>query len=331
MQDRTWPLPGVLLSTLLVLAMAMPLLAAEEIPVPPLAPVERGAYRARDMRTGEELSRAEWILHRETEAGRLVVDLHEKGTQERPGARVWSSRMRLDLRGPHPVLTSTKESRDAAGRPVQVEQREFDYGLSSGQLVRTEPLTGVKASRPVRLTAHAITTELLPAILRLLPETKDRRMRFDLVTANGQTIGMQVRVIGRESVNVPAGTFDCFKLELEPTGLAGVLAALKLVKLYMWHTVAAPHFWVKYQGPDGVSTSREIIRELLRFETRTASAAMTEGVAPGERGHVRSTSIRPSVAPHGTRAPAPSALGYLVVLAAIVFEVGVEATRLLTD
>jgi hypothetical protein len=283
------------------------------------------------MRTGEELSRTEWVLHQETEAGRLVVHLQEDGTQagDSGGTTVWSSRMKLDLRGAHPVLTSTKESRDAAGRSLQVEQRQFDYALSSGELITTEPLTGSKEARSVRLTGQAITTELLPAILRLLPETKDGRMRFDLVTASGQTIGMQAKVVGREAVQVPAGAFECFKVELEPAGLAGVLAAFKDVKLYMWHTLAAPHFWVKYQGPDGTSAPRQIVRELVRFETQMASASIPHRLAAGTRPQAPPASVHPAGVSHGTRAPAPSSFGYLLVLAAIVFEVGVEATRLL--
>jgi hypothetical protein len=70
-------------------------------------------------------------------------------------------------------------------------------------------------------------------ILRRLPEMKDRRMGFNLVTVEGQMVAMRATVVGREEVQVPAGTFECFKVELEPTGLAGVLAALTLPKLFM--------------------------------------------------------------------------------------------------
>jgi hypothetical protein len=135
---------------------------------------------------------------------------------------------------------------------------------------------------------------------------------------------MRARVVGREWIRVPAGLFDCFKVALELTGLTGALAALKLPPLFMWHTVAAPHFWVKYQGPEGGSP-REIVRELLRFETRAEAAPLPAGLAAS----------RPAAAaaggPAGTRSPDLRLFAYLLVLAAVVFEIGVEATRLLTD
>jgi hypothetical protein len=95
-------------------------------------------------------------------------------------------------------------------------------------------------------------------------------MRFDLVTRGGFVVGIQAKMLGRERVDVPAGSFDCFKLELDPTGLIGVLADIFMPRLFMWQTVAAPHFWVKYQGPEGGPGSREIVRELVRFEAQPA-------------------------------------------------------------
>jgi hypothetical protein len=293
-----------------------------------MAPQERGAYRARDLQTGEEVSRAEWTLNQQTEAGRAVLHLREEGTQSAgaPGPTGWSEHMTLDLRGSHPVLTGARETRDSAGRPVQVEQREFNYDVGSGEVVTTESLTGETQSRAVRLTGQTVTAELLPALLRLLPGTSDRRMDFDVVTAEGQTVGMRAKVVGREWIRVPAGVFDCFKVALELTGLTGALAALKLPPLFMWHTVAAPHFWVKYQGPDG-SSPRQIVRELLRFETRAEAAVLPGDVAASRR----AAALHPAETPSGTRAVDGRLFSYLLVLDAVVFEIGVEATRLLSD
>jgi hypothetical protein len=322
-----------LLGALLDLAPAAPAASAERIPLPPLAGLERGAYRARDMRSGKELEWAEWTVSRETRDGRPVVHLQEEGREAGDGAApdAWSSHMRLDLRGAHPLLTATRESRDADGRLVAVEERDFQYDVGSGQVVTTEPLTGDKASRSVRLTRQAITTELLPAVLRLLPEADHQRMRLDLVTSGGRLIEVLATVVGREWVQVPAGTFECFKVALQPTGLTGALASLKLAKLFMWHTVAAPHFWVKYEGPDDGAGSREIVRELVRFESQGPAAPLSLQVAESVPVETAAVSVPPPAAPPGRRPAIPSGLGYLLVLAAIVFEIGVEGTRLLME
>ena len=258
----------------LILAASAPADSADPLPMPPLAAAERGAYRARDLQSGEELWQAEWTLSQESQEGRPVLYLREDGKDiaRRWGRTAWSHEMRLDLWGTHPVLNSTDESRDASGRAVRVQEREFDYATGEGRLVTKEPLKGTEDSRAVAVRPQAITPELVPAVLRLLPESRYHQMRFDVITPDGRTIGMRARILGRERVTVPAGRYDCFKVELEPTGIVGFLAAFKLAKIFMWQTVAAPHFWVKYEGPEGSTGSRQIVRELTRFESEVAAA-----------------------------------------------------------
>ena len=316
--------PRLWLSLLAVLAAAGPAVPAERFPMPPLAEVERGAYRARDLQTGRALWEEEWLLSRETRAGRTILSLQEngKGIRDSQVALVWTERTSLDLWGPHPALTASREVRDADGRLVHRGEREFDFALGSGQLVREDVQTGDTTVRAVSLTAQAIPTELLPALLRLLPEARDQQMQVDLVTGEGRLVRMHARVVGRERVTVPAGTFDSFKVQLQPTGFLEFLATLHS-KLYMWLTVAAPHVWVKYQGPDGPGL-QPVVRELVRFDTQRATAAralavpirtLTEGLA---------ASVSPVTRPDGRWSAPPETLGYLLVLTALVFVICVE-------
>jgi hypothetical protein len=287
--------------------------------MPPVAEVERGVYRARDLHTGRALWEGDWRLARETRAGRTILHLEEtgQGIRESPGVTAWTERMRLDLWGPHPALTASREVRDAAGRLAHRGQRDFDFELGTGQQVRHDVQTDHTTVRAVSLTAQAIPTELLSALLRLLPAARDQRMQFDLVTGEGRLVGMHARVVGRERVTVPAGTFDSFKVQLEPTGFLAVLATLH-GKLYMWHTVAAPHVWVKYQGPDGSPGLPPVVRELVRFDT-PAARPLAVPLPPLPAG------LAAAVArPAGSWSAPPATLALLLVLAALVFVLGVE-------
>jgi hypothetical protein len=254
-------------------ATAMVAAAPESLPLPPLAPVETGVYRAREIREGGELWRVNWVLRQRSENGRMILDLREDGTGIRDSVvpSSWTVRMTIDLWGKEPRLTSVREARDGEGRPQQIEERDFSYATGAGQVKTTDVNTGGTDLQKVRLHARAFTPELLPAALRLLPGEKDQQMRFDLITRGGYSVGMLAKVIGRERVDVPAGTFDCYKIELDPTGLFGVIADLTMYRLFMWHTVATPHFWVKYEGPLGGPGSRQIVRELVHFETGKAA------------------------------------------------------------
>jgi hypothetical protein len=324
---------GLLLTVLAALVAVPPAASDEQVPIPPIAALEEGAYRVRDSHTGQELWEEEWLLHRESRAGHFILHLQEngKGLRERTAPTVWTDSVRLDLWGPHPALTAIRETRDADGRPMSVDQREFDYELGVGQLVSRDATTGDADVRSVSLTRRAIPTEVLPAILRLLPEMAAHQMFFDLVTDAGRLIGMHATVVGREWVTVPAGRFECFKIALEPTGAAGLLLAVMRAKLYMWHTVAAPHFWVKYQGPQDGATSRQIVQELVRFDAREVSAPAPGRAlaAAGPAGVI--AALHAPGPPRGSRIPMPASIWYVVLLAAVVFEIGVEATHFLAD
>jgi hypothetical protein len=60
---------------------------------------------------------------------------------------------------------------------------------------------------------------------------------------------MYLQEIKREEVTVPAGTFDCFKLEMGVGGMAGVFAAK--YRYYFWYPVAEPRFLIKYESAGG--------------------------------------------------------------------------------
>jgi hypothetical protein len=199
-------------------------------------------------------------------------------------------------------------------------QRDFDFELGAGQQVREDVQTDTTTVRAVSLTAQAIPTELLPALLRLLPDARDQQMQFELVTGEGYLVGMRARVVGRERVTVPAGNFDSFKVQLEPTGVLAVLATLR-GKLYMWHTVAAPHVWVKYQGPDGSPGVQTVVRELVRFDTPRAPAARPLAAPIGPR---TAGLAAPVVRPDGSWSAPPETLAFLLVLLALLFVIGME-------
>ena len=248
-------------------ACVFPAVPAEVIPLPPMAATERGAYRARDVASGATLWETEWVVTRAYQDGRPVLRMKEDGAGTRadfPGRTLWTTQMTIDLWGADPYLSAIREVRDTQ-RVLEIEDRKFDYRRATGSVEVENPATGELSTREVHLTAQTYPVEFLSILLRLIPIAPDQEIRFQLVTHTGSVVDMRANIVGRERVSVPAGTFDCYKIELRPSGLTGVVARLIMPNFYMWHTEAAPHFWVKYQGAEGGPGSREIVRELLRF------------------------------------------------------------------
>ena len=157
-----------------------------------------GSVTATDV--AEELWRTRWAFTQEKVHGRPIIDLQEDGRRIRDSVvpPTWTVRMRLDLWGVAPRLSSTREARDGAGRPTHLEQREFDYAGRAGRVTTTDLATGEVDVQSVRLSLQSVTGELLPAALRLLPAAPDGRLRLDLVTRGGTVIGLQAKMAGRE-------------------------------------------------------------------------------------------------------------------------------------
>ncbi len=241
--------------------------AAEKAVLPPMAAAEEGEYRARDARSGRELWRTQWVVGRTTQDGRTQIRVREDGKGQRGSDAVttWTVHIVLDISAEDTRLTSLREVRDLSGQLLEVERRDFDYASGSGRVTTTDGRTGRIQSRSFPLTPDSIGVEVLANDLRRLPELPDQQMRFTLITRDGKAHGMLAKIVGRESVEVPAGSFECYRVELAPTGLVGIVADLLLPRMYMWHTVTAPHVWVKFQGVEGGPGSPEIIRELVRF------------------------------------------------------------------
>jgi len=67
---------------------------------------------------------------------------------------------------------------------------------------------------------------------------------------------------GKERVKTSAGEFECYKLEVVPhVGMLNVFRAF-FPKAYFWFTVAPPHFWVKYEGPQDGPGTPDIVMQL---------------------------------------------------------------------
>ena len=91
----------------------------------------------------------------------------------------------------------------------------------------------------------------LSFLFRAFPFGSKKRVTFRLVMEGipFNAVVMYLQEIKREKVTVPAGTFDCFKLEMGVGGMAGVFAAK--YRYYFWYPVTEPRFLVKYESADG--------------------------------------------------------------------------------
>ena len=251
----------------LSLVLAFVFAGTDGVPAPPSIPSESGSI---DVTTAARQQRwtADWTMEPAQENGRAAVHFTETGRGQYSGF-------------PQPISWTTDALWTADGyfRPLRFERIIKD---SSGRIIATERKTFDPARRTVRFTRErgghspesrqlsappdTLAPEGIAGILRFLPFENWRPQSMHLLSNEPRLYDMKIEMRGKERVKTPAGEFECYKLELVPQ-----LGALNLLrtfapKAYFWFTVAPPHFWVRYEGPENGAGTPQIVMELKTYK-----------------------------------------------------------------
>jgi AcrR family transcriptional regulator len=108
-----------------------------------------------------------------------------------------------------------------------------------------------------KLKGEYYDLRMISYLFQAFPFGQGEKIPFNLVTdgRGGSPVGsyaMYAQEIGREQIEVPAGNFDCYKLELGIGGTVGTFAAK--YKFYFWYTVDVPHRLVRFEDRKGMVT-----------------------------------------------------------------------------
>jgi hypothetical protein len=142
-------------------------------------------------------------------------------------------------------MTVTVRSSDL--RPLsgehQVTGSPNDFSLTSayqnGQLtVQAQTAQGTK-NATVNVDASALDNDSLLMVLRGAPLADNFSSPFTLVvSANATQVKAMLNVVGKESVTVPAGTFETYKVEL----------SFGTQKQTIWYEAVSPHRLIQYDN-----------------------------------------------------------------------------------
>jgi hypothetical protein len=249
---------------------------AEPFPVPPMAPAETGRYRCLDRKTGEERWRAEWVTAQGEEDGIRVLRSREEGEGvygKKSVPLFWSRQTTWEIETIWAPRRTVYEFRDPDGELHERTEVVYlfpDDGDGTVTVRTTAGDNGKPRTASVRVPPGTIGTEALTVPFRTLPFGADLERRFPLVTETPKLFRMRLVYAGEETVTVPAGTFRCHKIRMVPElGFFGFLAKPFVPDTYFWHSMEAPHLWVKYEGLEsGLGTPR-VIMELVSFSPDT--------------------------------------------------------------
>jgi hypothetical protein len=117
---------------------------------------------------------------------------------------------------------------------------EITATYSDAQVFITATVDGQEQSITIAVPTDGYDDGEVYFLLRAIPFEVGYAATFsDVVVAAAATPKATIRVVGEEQVDVPAGSFNCYKLELS---LAGVPQ-----KQYFWYGVDSPHYLVKLE------------------------------------------------------------------------------------
>jgi hypothetical protein len=117
---------------------------------------------------------------------------------------------------------------------------------------------GTNQTRKVDLTGVVYDNEEATQLIRRLPLASDYQTTLRIFSGlgGGSIIPLGIKVVGQEKVEVPAGAFDCYKLELSP------------VNQTFWYSTDAHHYLVKFEAGG-------VVAELNQVTQRKAGAPVS--------------------------------------------------------
>ena len=125
----------------------------------------------------------------------------------------------------------------------------------------------------IDLTGVVYDNEEAIQLMRRLPLAPDYKTTLQIFTGlgGGNVLPLEAKVTAQQKVNVPAGTFDCFKVELSK------------VRQTFWYSTDAHHYLVKFEGGGAVGVLAAVTQrkagEPLRYQDPALGFSL---MAPGD-------------------------------------------------
>src|SRR4051812_17069522 len=234
---------------LILIILTVLLAEPNAIVAPPSIPLERGSIVVSDRRNPERWT-AEWTMEPTREHGHPAVRFTETGHGEYAPYNQpvrWSLEAIWAADASFRPLRVQKTITDMNGKTISKESKRFDAAKGTVEFTREG---ASRESRDLHAPADTLTVEGIAGILRFLPFAHWHSVAFHFLSNEPRVYEMHAEMRGKERITTPAGSFDCYKIELVPSlGFLNVVRSF-LPKARFWFLASEPHFWVQYEGPE---------------------------------------------------------------------------------
>jgi hypothetical protein len=204
-----------------------------------LSPSGREAYRYTSD-PGDDRARENIYMTYDYAKGRVLLSSHTLGQDSQ-------QTVAITLMPQGGVISATLESKSYRGgeiiRQSQIRKEQETVYVEDS----TEQKSGTRRIRVPEGRELAVDASLL-YLMRQFPFGTEKEWRVFMVDFSGQSVTVSIRNNGTELVNVPAGAFSCYRMEVK------VRILFLNATLTYWLAKNLPHFLVKHVGKKGPFT-----------------------------------------------------------------------------
>jgi len=241
------------------------LLRADLIKAPPSVPADSGAVVVSG-KSGAPRWTANWTMEPFERDGRKAVRFTERGQGHvSPFSEeirwsleaIWSAENGLQPLEAEKIITTS------TGVRLATERKQFDHKKGTVRFER-QSSGGRSEVKSLSIPPDTLAIEGIAGVLRFLAFDRTAPFAAHLLSNEPRLYSVTFEARGKERVKTPAGEFEAYKLEMVPhVGLLNVFRSF-FPKAFFWFSVAPPHFWVRYEGPENGPGTPEIVMELDR-------------------------------------------------------------------
>jgi hypothetical protein len=149
---------------------------------------------------------------------------------------------------------SKKEIYSKSGKLLKADTFNYQYADKKIYFTRENKINNKTAQQTFKFEDDMIDKYILGTAILSYPFDKKRDFNFHYLSDEPKVYSLTLHYRGKEVVTVPAGTFECHKLEMTvDLGLLGIVGAF-IPKTYFWYSSGGsiecgePIEWVKYEG-----------------------------------------------------------------------------------
>jgi hypothetical protein len=241
------------------------LLSSDLVKPPSAIPRDSGTVIV-SSKSGERRWSANWTMEPVERGGRKAVRFTERGEgriSPFPGEVRWLLESVWSAEAGFQPLDSEKIVTTPAGAAVVTERKHFDAVNGSLKFERQRP-ADKREEKSITAPRDTLIPEGIAGILRYLMFENASPFPAHLLSNEPKLYSVTFEGRGKERVRTTAGDVECYKIEMVPH--LGVLSFARhfFPKVYFWFTVASPHSWVRYEGPENGPGTPEVVMQLQR-------------------------------------------------------------------